>query len=94
MLLGQSLHQDTDETSLELGVAKKRVLAQKGTEVLYNIISSTRDHITAALTVNAAGEMAPPCCFLWGVHNIAAKHLAGLSKGREIWVMRLIIHSK
>ena len=79
---------------MELGVAKKRVLAQNGTKVLYNIISSTRDHITAALIVNAAGEMAPPCSFLWGVHNIAAKHLASLSKGQEIWVMRLIIHSK
>ena len=70
---------ETDETSLKLGVAKKRVLAQNDTKVLYNIISSTRDHITAALTVNATGEMAPPCCFLWGVRNIAAKHLAGLS---------------
>ena len=79
---------------MELGVAKKRVLAQKGTEVLYNIISSTRDHITAALIVNAAGEMAPLCSFLWGVHNIAATHLAGLSKGREFWVMRLIMHFK
>ena len=79
---------------MELGVAKKRVLAPKGTDVLYNILSSTRDHITAALTVNGAGEMAPPYCFLWGVHNIAATHLAGLSKGREFWVMRLIMHSK
>ena len=59
------------------------VLAQKGTKILYSVTSSMRDHITAALTVNAAGEMAPPCCFLWGVRNIAAKHLAGLSKDRK-----------
>ena len=31
---------NTYETSLELGVAKKRVLAQKDTKVLYNVISS------------------------------------------------------
>ena len=79
---------------MELGVAKKRVLAQNGTKVLYNIISSTRDHITAALTVNAAGEMAPLCCFLWGVRNIAAEHMGGLSKDWKFWVMGLIIHSK
>ena len=42
--------------------------------------AQTRDHITAALTVNATGEMAPTCCFLWGVRNIATKHLASLSK--------------
>ena len=36
----------------------------------------TRDHITAVLTVNAAGEMAPPRCFFRGVRNVAANHLA------------------
>ena len=32
---------NTDETSVELGVSKKRVLTQKGTKVLYNVTSST-----------------------------------------------------
>ena len=71
---------NTDETSVELGVSKKRVLTQKGTKVLYNVTSSTRDHITAVLTVNAAGEMAPPRCFFRGVRNVADNHLAGLPK--------------
>ena len=71
---------NTDETSVELGVSKRRVLTERGTKVLYNVTSSTRDHITAVLTVNAAGEMAPPRCFFRGVRNVAANHLAGLPK--------------
>ena len=71
---------NTDETSVELGVAHKRVLTEKGTKVLYNVTSSTRDHITAVLTVNAAGEMALLRCFFRGVRNVADNHLAGLPK--------------
>ena len=58
-----------------LGEDKKRVLAERGTKILYNVTSSTRDHITCVLTVNAAGHMAPPRCLFRGVRNVAAKHL-------------------
>ena len=49
-----------DETSVELGVSSKKVLAQRGCKVLYNVTSSIRDHITVALTVNAGSQMVPP----------------------------------
>ena len=52
-----------DEMSVELGVAKKHVLTEHGTKILYNVSSSTCDHITCVLTVNAVGLMAPPRCF-------------------------------
>ena len=67
-----------DETSIELGVNKKKVLAKRGTKVLYNVTSSTRDHITTVLTVNAAGNLVSPRCFFRGQRNMAATHLASL----------------
>ena len=54
------------------------MLAEVGTKVLFNVTSSTRDHITSVLTVNAAGEIAPPRIFFRGVRNVAVNHLAGL----------------
>ena len=62
---------NTDETAIELGVSKKRVLAQRGVKVLYNVSSSTRDHITCVLTVSAAGDMVPPMVVFRGVRNVA-----------------------
>ena len=73
-----------DETSVELGVSSKKVLAQRGCKVLYNVTSSTRDHITVALTVNAASQMVPPQCIFRGIRNVAAAHLVSLpSNGRS-----------
>ena len=52
--------------------------------MLYNVISSTCDHITVALTVNAASQMVPPRCIIRGIRNVAAAHLASLpSNGRS-----------
>ena len=71
---------NTDKTAIELGFAKKRVLAQRGIKVLYNVSSSTRDHITCVLTVSAAGEMVPPMAVFRGVRNVATERLALLPK--------------
>ena len=59
-------------------MVKKRILAEQGTKVLYNASSSTQDHITCVLTVNAAGDMAPVRSVFKGVGNVAANHLASL----------------
>ena len=59
-------------------MAKKCILAERGTKVLYNVSSSTRDHITCVLTVIAAGDMAPVRCVFKGVRNVAATRLASL----------------
>ena len=67
-----------DETSIELGINKKKVLTQRGTKVLYNVSSSSQDHITTVLTVNAAGHIVSPQCFFRGKRNMAAAHLASL----------------
>ena len=61
-------------------MAKKCILAEQGTKVLYNASSSTRDHITCVLTVNAAGDIAPVRCVFKGVRNMAVKHLKDLPK--------------
>ena len=71
---------NTDETAIELGVSKKRVLAQRGVKVLYNVSSSTRDHITCVLTVSAGGDMVPPMVVFRGVRNVATERLALLPK--------------
>ena len=63
---------------MELGIDKKSVLAKRGTKVLYNVSSCSRDHITCVLTVSAAGQMAPPRCVFRGTRNVAATHLASL----------------
>ena len=54
------------------------MLAERGTKVLLNVSSSTRDHITCVLTVSAGGDIIPPMCLFRGVRNVAAVHLATL----------------
>ena len=54
------------------------MLAERGTKVLLNVSSSTRDHITCVLTVIAGGDIMPPMCLFRGVRNVAAVHLATL----------------
>ena len=49
-----------DETSIELGINNKKALTQRGTKILYNVSSSSHDHITTVLTVNAAGHIVSP----------------------------------
>ena len=55
-------------------------MAERGSKILYNVTSSTRDHITASYTVSASGMMVPPRCVFKGVRNMAAKHLKDLPK--------------
>ena len=69
---------NTDETSVELGVSSKKVLAQRGEKILYNVTSSNHDHITTVLTVNVANHMVRPRCVFHGIRNVAATHLASL----------------
>ena len=49
-----------DETAVELGVGAQYVLAEKNTDQVYTVSSSTREHVTTSYTVNAVGEMVPP----------------------------------
>ena len=67
-----------DETSVVLGSSQQRVLAPKGTNVLYSISSGSRDHITVSFCVSAAGGMVPPRVVLRGKRNLAEKNLEGL----------------
>ena len=61
-------------------MSSKRILAEKGVKVLYNVSSSTRDHITLVLTVSSSSLMAPPRVLFKGVRNVAASHLSALPK--------------
>ena len=49
-----------DETSIELGINKKKVLTQRVTKVLFNVSLSSCDHITTMLTINEAGHIGSP----------------------------------
>ena len=55
----------------------KKVLAPRGIKVLYQVASSSRDHMTCSFSVNARGDIAPPRCVFQGVRNVAASHLKG-----------------
>ena len=45
---------------------------------MYNVMSSTRDHISVSYTVLSSGMMVPPRCIFKGARNMAAKHLKDL----------------
>ena len=85
---------NTDETTVQLGIDKKIVLAKRGTKLLYNVTSSTRDHITCVLTVSAAGEMVSPMCVFWGVKNVAVTHLTSLPKDGKTGTWSLVSTEK
>ena len=68
-----------DETSVQLGNNRQKVLACRGTKLLYHVSSSTRDHITISFTVSAKGRVVPPRCVFKGVRNVALQHLKDLS---------------
>ena len=69
-----------DETPIQLGIGNQFLLAEKGSKLLYNVTSNTRDHITASFIVSAAGGMVPPRCVFKGVRNVALNHLKDLPK--------------
>ena len=64
-----------DESSIELGSSSRRVLAKKGTKVIYHVSSGSREHITVSFACNAAGGMVPPRVIYKGVRNIAPSQL-------------------
>ena len=70
-----------DETSVELGSSDRRVLAKKGTKVVFHVSSGSREHITVSYACNAAGGMVPPRVIYKGVRNMAATHLQNLPVG-------------
>ena len=45
---------------MELGVGTQKVLAPVAKKQVYTVSSSTHDHVTLCVTVNAAGKMVPP----------------------------------
>ena len=59
----------------------RKVLAPRGIKLLYQVASSSRDHITCSISVNARGDMAPCRVVFQGVRNMAAVHLKDLPKG-------------
>ena len=64
-----------DETSIQVGSDNGKVLALKGTKVIYRVGGSSREHVTASYTVSAAGDCVPPHIFYKGVRNVALQHL-------------------
>ena len=58
-----------DESSIELGSSSRRVLAKRGTKVIYHVSSGSREHITVSYVCNAAGGMVPPRVIYKGVRN-------------------------
>ena len=64
-----------DETSVQVGSGSSKVLAAKGTKVLYNFSGSSREHVTASYTVSASGDCVPVRLVYKGVRNMAAQHL-------------------
>ena len=72
-----------DETSIQVGSSGK-VLAERGTKVLYNVGGSSREHITASYTVSASGNCVPVRLVYKGVRNVANQHLKDLpTNGRS-----------
>ena len=67
-----------DETSVQVGSGSEKVLAVKGTKVLYNFSGSSREHVTASYTVSANGGCVPVRTIFKGVRNMAAQHLKNL----------------
>ena len=69
-----------DETANELGVGAQSVLAEVGTDQVYSVTSSTREHVTVSFTVNAAGEVVSPRGVFAGKRNLAVVRLKDLPK--------------
>ena len=70
-----------DETALISSTSKQKVLTPKGwKDVIYNMQSSTRIHVTCSLTVSASGKFAGVRCVYSGVKNVAQGHLKDLPK--------------
>jgi hypothetical protein len=67
-----------DETSVQIGSSRHRVLAEKNTKVLYSISSRSQDHITDSYKVY--GSIVPPKLVFKGVRNFAQTHLKNLPK--------------
>ena len=75
-----------DETAMELGVGTHKVLAPVSKKQVYTVSSSTRDHVTLGVTVNAAGNMVPPRVVFAGKRNLASIKLNLPQDGRsEVW---------
>ena len=59
------------ETAVEVGSETQKVLAEKGTKVLYNISGGSREHITVSYMCSAGGSLVPPRVIYKGVRNVA-----------------------
>ena len=67
-----------DETSIQVGSDNGKVLAEKGTKIIYRVGGSSREHVTASYTVSADGSCVPVRIFYKGVRNVAVQHLKDL----------------
>ena len=75
-----------DETAMELGVGKQKVLAPISKKQVYTVSSSTRDHVTLGVTANAAGYMVPPRVVFAGKRNLVSTKVNLPIDGRSgIW---------
>ena len=66
-----------DETA---GVGSQYVLAPRSARQVYNVSSSTREHVTILYTINAAGDMVPPRGVFAGKRDMAKIKLKDLPK--------------
>ena len=69
-----------DETACELGVGEQWVLAKKNTKQVYNVSSSTREHVTVSFMVSAVGEVSPPRVIFAGKRDLAKTKLKDLPR--------------
>ena len=72
-----------DETAMELGVGIQKVLAPVSKKQVYTVSSSTRDHVTLGVTVNAVGNMVPTCVVFDGRRNLVSTKLNLPQDGRS-----------
>ena len=69
-----------DESAIESGSSKHKVLAPVGCKVIYHISGSSREHITTSYICSANGGLVSPRCIYKGKRNVAEVHLKNLSK--------------
>ena len=82
-----------DETSVQIGSSSQRVLAERGTKILFSISSGSREHITASYVVSAVDGMVPPRCVFRGVRNgaqILSLLMVILELGSTQWLQKAI----
>ena len=69
-----------DETAVEVGSESQKVLAEKGSKVLYHVSGGSREHITVSYMCSASGGLIPPRVIYRGVRNVAVDKMKDLPR--------------